>query len=57
VRLIAEGNQFKVIVNDLTVGRFSDDTYHSGGIAPVVTAYDKPPARATFDNIRIWEIP
>jgi hypothetical protein len=56
VRLIAQGNQFEVIVNDLTVGRFVDDTYSSGNIAPVVTAYDAPPARATFDNIRIWEL-
>jgi hypothetical protein len=56
VRLIAQGDQFEVIVNDQSVARFVDDTYSGGDIAPVVTAYDAPPARATFDNIRIWEI-
>jgi serine/threonine protein kinase len=56
VRLVAQGNQFEVWVNDQEVARFSDDTYSSGGIAPVVTAYDDPPARATYDNIRIWEL-
>ena len=40
-----------------SVARFVDDTYSSGKIAPVVTAYDDPPERATFDNIRIWELP
>jgi hypothetical protein len=57
VRLVAEGDQFELIVNDLTVAQFTDDTYAGGSVAPVVTAYDEPPARATFDNIRIWELP
>jgi hypothetical protein len=56
VRLIAQGDQFEVLVNDQSVARFGDETYSGGGIAPVVTAYDEPPARATFDNIRIWEL-
>jgi hypothetical protein len=56
VRLIAEGDRFTVIVNDDPVAEFRDDTHTSGDIAPVVTAYDDPPARATFDNIRIWAL-
>jgi serine/threonine protein kinase len=56
VRLIADGDQFEVIINGQTVGHFVDDTYSGGDIAPAVTAYSNPPARATFDNIRIWEL-
>lgn len=56
VRLIARGDQFEMIVNGQTIGRFVDDTYQSGGIALVVTAYDDPPAKATFDNLRIWAL-
>jgi hypothetical protein len=56
VRLIAEGDQFEVIANGQTIDRFADGDYPSGDIAPVVTAYDDPPARATFDNIRIWDL-
>jgi serine/threonine protein kinase len=56
VRLIARGDQFEVIVNGQTIGRFVDDTYQTGGMALVVTAYDAPPAKATFDNLRIWAL-
>jgi hypothetical protein len=56
VRLIADGDQFEVIANGQTIDRFADGDYPSGDIAPVVTAYDDPPARATFDNIRIWDL-
>jgi serine/threonine-protein kinase len=55
VRLIAEGDQFRIVINDELVGRFSDSSFASGDLAPVVTAYDEPPARAVFDNIRVWE--
>jgi hypothetical protein len=56
VRLTAERDQFEVIANGQTIDRFTDGDYPSGDIAPVVTAYDEPPARATFDNIRIWDL-
>jgi hypothetical protein len=55
VRLVAEGTQFTLYINDEYLAYFSDDSFGSGGLAPVVTAYDEPPARATFDNITIWE--
>jgi tRNA A-37 threonylcarbamoyl transferase component Bud32 len=56
VRLVAQGNQFTLYVNNEFSTYFEDDSFASGGIGPVVTAYDQPPARATFDNIRIWPI-
>ena len=56
VRIVAEGNQFVLYVNDAFVIDFVDDSFASGGIGPVVTAYDEPPARATFDNITIWDV-
>jgi len=56
VRLVAEGTQFTLYVNDEYLAYFSDDSFGSGGLGPVVTAYDEPPARAKFDNITIWEI-
>jgi hypothetical protein len=55
VRLIAYGNTFILYVNDQFVDEFTDDALPSGDIAPVVTVYDDPPARATFDNIVIRE--
>jgi tRNA A-37 threonylcarbamoyl transferase component Bud32 len=54
VRLVAEGTRFTLYINDEYLASFSDDSFGSGGIGPVVTAYDEPPARATFDNIKIW---
>jgi hypothetical protein len=56
VRLVAEGTQFTLYVNDEYLAYFSDDSFGSGGLGPVVTAYDEPPARAKFDNITIWEV-
>jgi hypothetical protein len=54
VRLVAEGNQFTLYINDEWMDSFQDNSFASGGIGPVVTAYDTPPARATFDNLKIW---
>ena len=48
VTLIEHATRGQVIVNGQTVGRFVDDTYQGGNIALVVTAYDEPPAKATF---------
>ena len=48
VRLVAEGDEFSLFINDEYVASFTDDSFPSGGIGPVVTAYDEPPARATF---------
>jgi len=56
VRLVAEGTQFTLYVNDEYLAYFADDSFGSGGIGPVVTAYDEPSARATFDNITIREV-
>jgi len=56
VRLVAEGDQFTLYVNDAFLVDLTDDSFASGGIGPVVTAYDEPPARATFDNITMWDI-
>jgi hypothetical protein len=56
VRLVAEGDQFTLYINDEFLAHFVDDSFASGGIGPVVTAYGEPPARATFDNIAIWDV-
>lgn len=56
IELIAYGDTFFLYVNDQLVHEFTDDTFASGDLAPVVTAYDNPPARATFDNLQIWEV-
>jgi hypothetical protein len=54
VRLEAKGGAFTLYVNDHYITEFTDTLFSSGGLAPVVTAYDEPPARATFDNIKVW---
>ena len=56
VRLMAYDGTFSLYVNDQFVGDYIDSTFTSGDIAPVVTAYDTPPARATFDNIKVWQL-
>jgi len=56
VRLIAYGDTFSLYVNDQFVDEFTDTFFLSGDIAPVVTAYDNPPVRAKFDNIKIWDV-
>jgi len=56
IRLVAQGDTFMVYINDQWVHTFSDTTFASGDVAFVVTAYDDPPGRATFDNVVVWEI-
>ena len=56
VRLMAYGSTFSLYVNEQFVGQFSDSTFSSGDVAVVVTSYDNPPARATFDNIKVWQL-
>jgi hypothetical protein len=56
VRIVAKGNQFALYINDEFLSEFVDDSFASGGLGTVVTAYDEPPARATFDNITIWDV-
>lgn len=55
VQLVVYGNTFTFYVNDQFVDEFTDDTFLSGEIAVVVTAYDDPPARALFDNIQVHD--
>lgn len=56
IRLIAYGDDFSLYVNGQFVDEFTDPSFLDGEIAPVVTAYDEPPTRATFDNIKIWDV-
>jgi hypothetical protein len=56
IRLIAYGDIFTVYINGEFVNQFTDSTFESGDVAPVVTSYDTPPARATFDNIQVWSV-
>jgi len=55
VRLVAKGGAFTLYVNDHYITEFTDTSFSTGGVAPVVTAYDRPPAKAIFDNIKVWE--
>jgi hypothetical protein len=55
IRLIGYQGTFTLYVNDQFVYEFSDDDLTEGQIAPSVTAYDNPPARATFDNWTVWK--
>ena len=56
IRLIGHEDTFILYVNDVYVDQFVDDTLLLGDVAPAVTAYDTPPARATFDNIKISDV-
>jgi hypothetical protein len=56
VRLVAYGDAFWVYVNGQFVDTFTDNSFGRGDIAIHVTAYDDPPARATFDNLRVWDV-
>ena len=56
VRLVAFGDTFILYINDQFVDEFTDASLSSGDIAPVVTAYDNPPARAIFDNLAVWGV-
>jgi hypothetical protein len=56
IRLVAYGNTFWLTVNDQLVETFTDTSFNSGEIALHVTAYDSQPARATFDNVSIWDV-
>jgi hypothetical protein len=55
IRLVAYGNTFTLYINDQYVDTFTDTDFNSGDIAVKVTAYDTPPARATFDNLSVWD--
>ena len=56
IRLIAYGDTFVLYVNAQFVDEFTDSSFLVGDIAPVVSVYDNPPARAKFDNIRVWDV-
>jgi predicted nucleic acid-binding Zn ribbon protein len=56
IRLVAYGNTFWLYINDQFTTEFTDTDLLSGDIAVHVTAYNSQPARATFDNIRIWNV-
>jgi hypothetical protein len=56
VRLIGYGDRFTLYVNDQFLHEFVDSSFLSGDIALVVTAYANPPARATFDNLKVWDV-
>ena len=55
VRLIGYRGTFTLYVNDQFVYEFSDASLPDGQVAPSVTAYANPPARATFDNWTVWK--
>jgi hypothetical protein len=55
IRLVAYGNTFTLYFNGQYADEFTDTHFNSGDIAIKVTAYDTPPARATFDNLKIWD--
>ena len=56
IRLIAYGSTFWLYINELYVTEFTDTSFESGQIAINVTAYDEQPARATFDDLLVWDV-
>jgi hypothetical protein len=56
VRLVGYGDTYTLYVNDQFVYEFTDSSFLTGEIAVVVTAYENPPARATFDNVKVWDV-
>ena len=55
VRLVGHQGTFILYANDQYVLEFTDDSFVSGDMAILTAAYDNPPVRSTFDNIKVWE--
>ncbi len=56
IRLMAYGSTFWLYINELYVTEFTDTSFEAGMIAINVTAYDEQPARATFDDLLVWDV-
>ncbi len=54
IKLIGYQGDYMLYVNGQLIYEFTDTSLTDGQIAPMVTAYSNPPARATFDNIKLW---
>lgn len=54
ITLIRLGDRITLYVNDELVYECEDSSLQVGSLAVAVTAYENPPARATFDNIKVW---
>ena len=56
IRLVSYQGTYILYVNDQYVVEFTDDSFVSGDIALLTAAYDNPPVRSTFDNIKVWDV-
>lgn len=56
VKLIMSGDLIMLYVNGQFIDSVTDDSFDKGDIAMEVTAYENPPSRALFDNVKIWEV-
>jgi hypothetical protein len=56
ILLVAYQGKFILYANDQYVVEFIDDSFGSGDMALLTAAYDNPPVRSTFDNIKVWEV-
>lgn len=54
ITLVHLNGRVKLYINGEFVYELYDDSLSEGQIAVAVMTYDNPPAKAIFDNIRIW---
>jgi hypothetical protein len=53
--VLAQGSQLTLLVNDVPVTQFEDDTFASGKVALSVGTFDEGGVAVEFDNLSIWE--
>lgn len=57
IRVVSDGNEFSLYVNDIGVGNYNDSSFSSGMIGLTAgTLYTPGAATIGYDNLRIWEI-
>jgi hypothetical protein len=58
LRVIKQGDQISIFINDVPLGSVTDSTYPKGQIGVSTSSYDaQSGAEMWFDNFTIWELP
>ncbi len=58
LRVIKQGDQISIFINDVPLGSVTDSTYPTGQIGVSTSSYDaQSGAEMWFDNFTIWELP
>ncbi len=55
LKVVMADDLITLYVNGQFVDSITDESFTTGDIALQVTAYENPPARALFDNVKVWE--